>query len=685
MSSNVPENEMNRIMSIALRDIPSDQIRHLSNINETFQLCPQNLVGFSQCFGGIQWNSIDIENKIYNYTIRGNSGLSAVDVTTSKGSTDKYVLPLQWAIDSAIANFSSPSSNIRTPYSIPFTSISSEDNTKKRDQSYLDTLKDWLVPTLYIALIGCVYHLAGFIADEREAGITNLLFSMGAKNTSRLLGYVSVFSLVYGISWIACGAIYKGIYFSHTNAAIPILFNIFSGFATVSWSIMFGVMFKTAQFAGIASSTFSMLLAFTCTIQSQVGDGANSPGIIYILSFLFSPMSYCFFWQVMSLSERDYIPLNLFQQVNGGKVIPFVIFITPIFHFFAYLLIAYFIEPLFHGPLTTPKKVADSGYTVQLSSIDKQYPPRFQFGARKKKNTVHAVKNLSLNVSSNQIYSLLGANGSGKTTTLEMIAGIQRPSSGEIFYGSHVKIGICPQKNVLWDDLTVEEHIKVWSLLKGVPLKQTKQITDVFIRRCGLIGKGKTYSKNLSGGQKRKLQLAIMFTGGSNLCCIDEVSSGVDPVSRRLIWDILLDFRSNHTMILTTHFLDEADLLSDHIAILSKGDLQAEGVPMELKETYGNGYRVFVDHPGTGHEEVHQLPDARSVLQMIPELEERNEKFEITGPTLEDAFLKLASKDHAGYTLENYKVNRKNAGAAGDDADLEMGNLLTGMFSFFFS
>src|SRR5206468_9079805 len=101
-------------------------------------------------------------------------------------------------------------------------------------------------------------------------------------------------------------------------------------------------------------------------------------------------------------------------------------------------------------------------------------------------------------------------------------------------------------------------------------------------------------SKTLSGGQKRKLQLGMMLTGGSAVCCVDEVSSGIDPLSRRKIWDILLAERGKRTIILTTHFLDEADLLADHIAILSKGTLRATGSSVELKDKLGGGYRVHV-------------------------------------------------------------------------------------------
>ncbi|KAF5097827.1 hypothetical protein D0Z00_002264 [Geotrichum galactomycetum] len=146
-----------------------------------------------------------------------------------------------------------------------------------------------------------------------------------------------------------------------------------------------------------------------------------------------------------------------------------------------------------------------------------------------------------------------------------------------------------------------------------------------------------------------------MFAGGSNVCCIDEASSGLDPVSRRIIWDILLTFRDTHTIILTTHFLDEADILSDKIAVLSKGHLKASGTSVHLKNTLGEGYRVFVAHPATGAEEIHEFPDASGVSAFISRLEQANQQYRVAGPQLEDVFLNLASEDHSDFN-KDFKI-----------------------------
>ena len=169
----------------------------------------------------------------------------------------------------------------------------------------------------------------------------------------------------------------------------------------------------------------------------------------------------------------------------------------------------------------------------------------------------------------------------------------------------------------------------IWNLLKckGDDKETLKKLID----DCDLTNKRNAQSQTLSGGQKRKLQLAVMFTGGSTVCAIDEVSSGLDPLSRRKIWDIILAARGYRTILLTSHFLDEADLLADHIAILSKGHLKCEGSAVELKTQYGGGYRVHA--PITAPEfqgvsmkrfydkTIYNIPDGLGANRVIEELE----------------------------------------------------------------
>lgn len=644
--------EIRNIMKTALEGVSSESIHELDNANEIFDLCHENLNGFSKCYGAVQWNSIDEENKIYNYTIRANSGISYVNVDDGQSATDVYVMPLQWAVDKAIAGNSLPD----VPETMPFTSITSEGYTKKQNEAYAGTVANWIAPALFLAMIGVVYHASGAVAQEREFGISGLLTSMGASTMARLSSTFVSFSSVYFIGWILIGAIYSAIAFGKSNAAIMIFFHIFSGFSLVSYSIFLGNLFKSAQLSGIISSGVSVVLALMTTVQSRVsGGGPYSTGAIYALSWIFPPCNYSYFISFMAHWQKSYIAADMVKDAPDSSIKLIVIFVAAIVHIPAFFLLSLFLEKFTY-------KIESHGRShslhdlnsAEIRGLTKVYKGSGFLGKIfpwRKRATVVAVNNLNLDVGRGQIVCLLGANGSGKTTTLEMLSGIQSVTSGSVLLGPDVKIGICPQKNVLWDNISVREHVEIWAGIKGgVSKNNITSESQSLIEKCDLHQKIKTLSKNLSGGQKRKLQLAIMFVGDSNLCFIDEVSSGLDPISRRKIWDILLEHRAGHSQVLTTHFLDEADILSDRIAIVSKGELKAEGTAVELKQSLGGGTRVFVDDNGS--QKIFEYSNHADLLVKLNELDAANLKYRVASAELEDAFLAVASNDHNEHSWE---------------------------------
>ncbi|XP_068604697.1 retinal-specific phospholipid-transporting ATPase ABCA4 [Brachionichthys hirsutus] len=211
-----------------------------------------------------------------------------------------------------------------------------------------------------------------------------------------------------------------------------------------------------------------------------------------------------------------------------------------------------------------------------------------------------AVNCLNINFYEGQITSFLGHNGAGKTTTMSILTGLYPPTSGTAFiYGRDIRtdidlirssMGMCPQHNILFKHLTVEEHILFYSLLKGRTQVEAEREVEEMLLDLGLSHKRRDESQNLSGGMQRKLSVAMAFVGGSKVVILDEPTSGVDPYSRRSIWDLLLKYRAGRTVILSTHHMDEADLLSDRIAIISKGQLHCCGSPLFLKNCFGVGF-----------------------------------------------------------------------------------------------
>ncbi|XP_046463654.1 ATP-binding cassette sub-family A member 7-like isoform X2 [Daphnia pulex] len=215
-----------------------------------------------------------------------------------------------------------------------------------------------------------------------------------------------------------------------------------------------------------------------------------------------------------------------------------------------------------------------------------------------------ALRNLHIDFYEDQITSFLGHNGAGKTTTISILTGLFPPSSGtatinglDIRYQMddiRRQLGVCPQHNVLFDQLTVEEHLRFYANLKtGEQIESRKEI-DKMIEDLGLSHKKHDISEHLSGGMKRKLSIGSAFIGNSKTVILDEPTAGVDPYSRRSIWDILLKYKTGRTIILTTHFMDEADLLGDRIAIISQGQLKCCGSSLFLKQKLGSGYYLTV-------------------------------------------------------------------------------------------
>ncbi|XP_016321495.1 ATP-binding cassette sub-family A member 2-like [Sinocyclocheilus anshuiensis] len=213
-----------------------------------------------------------------------------------------------------------------------------------------------------------------------------------------------------------------------------------------------------------------------------------------------------------------------------------------------------------------------------------------------------ALNKLSLNLHENQVVSFLGHNGAGKTTTMSILTGLFPPTSGSAtIYGHDIRtemerirqnLGMCPQHNVLFDKLSVEEHLWFYSRLKGMAEEDIRKEMDKMIEDLELSNKRHSLVQTLSGGMKRKLSVAIAFVGGSRAVILDEPTAGVDPYARRAIWDLILKYKQGRTILLSTHHMDEADLLGDRIAIISHGKLKCCGSPLFLKSTYGDGYKL---------------------------------------------------------------------------------------------
>lgn len=186
---------------------------------------------------------------------------------------------------------------------------------------------------------------------------------------------------------------------------------------------------------------------------------------------------------------------------------------------------------------------------------------------------------------------------------MSMLTGMFPPTSGTaVINGYDIRtnlqkarssIGLCPQHNILFDELTVREHIVFYGRLKGLRNEDIEEEVQKYVQLLELEPKIDAMSASLSGGMKRKLSVGVALCGHSRVVFCDEPSSGMDPAARRALWDLLQREKKGRTILLTTHFMDEADVLGDRIAIMADGDLKCCGSSFFLKKRFGTGYHLI--------------------------------------------------------------------------------------------
>lgn len=211
---------------------------------------------------------------------------------------------------------------------------------------------------------------------------------------------------------------------------------------------------------------------------------------------------------------------------------------------------------------------------------------------------------VNLKMYADQIFVLLGHNGAGKTTTMNMLTGLYEQSEGsaQLFgidmfndmQGVRQIMGVCPQHDILFELLTTEEHLSIFYDLKGADPMLKKAEIEKLMRDVGVYDKKNAQAMTLSGGNKRKLSVAIALCGQSKFVLLDEPTAGLDLSARRQVWNLLKEYKKDRIILLTTHYMDEADILGDRIGIMKSGKVTALGSSIFLKTTFGVGYNLTV-------------------------------------------------------------------------------------------
>jgi ABC-2 type transport system ATP-binding protein len=215
----------------------------------------------------------------------------------------------------------------------------------------------------------------------------------------------------------------------------------------------------------------------------------------------------------------------------------------------------------------------------------------------KKYSDVTAIDDLSLQVNKGELFGLLGPNGAGKTTMINILCGLLKPTSGSAIVGGYdvqkepakVKelIGVCPQDTPVYPYLTGKENAEFFGNLQGMPKEKLKKNVNALLQKLDLLDDSKRRVGKYSGGMKRRLNLIIALVHDPDIAFLDEPTVAMDPQSRRAVWDFIRDLKKNgKTVILTTHYLEEAEVLCDRVGIIDHGKLIALGAPTDLMREY---------------------------------------------------------------------------------------------------
>jgi len=235
---------------------------------------------------------------------------------------------------------------------------------------------------------------------------------------------------------------------------------------------------------------------------------------------------------------------------------------------------------------------------------------------KKKFGDFTAVDDISFSINKGEIFGFLGPNGAGKTTTINMICGLLKPTSGDITFSSHLnqcnkniktQIGICPQENIYWPKLTCLEQLTFMGEMYDLKGKAAKSRSEQILELMGLKAKTNVLASKLSGGMKRRLSICLAIIHDPKILVLDEPEAGLDPQSRILVRESIKSLAAEKTIILTTHNMDEADRLSDRVAIIDQGKLLLVDTPENLKKSIGEGDVI----------EIHLENDEMQIVQSI--------------------------------------------------------------------
>lgn len=448
------------------------------------------------------------------------------------------------------------------------------------------------------------------IVLEKEKRLKSIMQMHGLKETHYwAVSFFSNFSLylcIYGASYLVGRYLFNMAIFTDTSGEVMNSINILWGVNQIGLGIILQTFFSSTKTATIMGYTLQAVVQL-CTMYASVQLYLLPNQIPHYL-YLIPQMTFTRLYYFMSIKCFESRCYSRLTELTGEPLYCFLYFVaTALLYPLIGVLLnnVSFIKKkreatekvgstnkhndsdddqftslemdsrIFSGELSdveeeknkTQKVNNPKEYPILIKGVSKTYKLNGKY--------FEALKSTHLSVAKGEVLGLLGPNGAGKTTLISILTGLIKPSSGTAWVGGYnihkelpnvyKSIGVCPQFDLFWEDLTIEEHLLFYLRLKGCDARREDEKVRTVCKQVELQDHAKKQAKHLSGGMKRRLSLAISLIGDPDVIFLDEPTTGLDPLNREVFWKILEKVKGNKSIILTTHLMQEADFLSDRI------------------------------------------------------------------------------------------------------------------------
>jgi len=632
----LPKNNDGAIIDkIKANDIFKDSSIEFKNFENQNEMNDFNNDYHNLLLAGVIFESVDL----FHYTLRVNSS-SAPDPSThgianyietrynveSFGSADadKYsymFTPIQAAVDQAIIRLKTNDDSITLKHNIGKMGKAASKYENSGDGGnfgfYISII--FLMPVIIICIS---------LVKEKEDGIKDGLLMAGTHPTLFWLSWLILYTVICFVISLVVTIIFQFTgTFTNVNFIIMLLALLLYGLSCCNFAFVISTFFNKTKTAGSIIGILFTVFAYANYTLSVI-----SMGVKKVLSIIICQLSVgSFIYEVDGMENRfEKLTFSKLFKTDAG-----FFFLSLIINNVLYFGLALLLDNLFLNEgssylfgFNRNAKISDEEINetneqdiqedynakngekcmVEVSRVHKIFQKNvvesvIEDGEEKEVvNTVDylAVNDVSFKVYQNEIFAILGHNGAGKSTLLNIMVGLLRATQGDIYFdGSSLSsdlkkirrdFGVCPQSNIIFDDLTVEQHIQIYGGIKNADVN-----VDEILKEVDLSDQKYKKASKLSGGQKRKLCIGLAIIGNPKYIFLDEPTTGLDPLSRRKIWELLLKNKEGRVIFLTTHYMDEADILADRKVILNKGKIRCLGTSLYLKNHFNMNYDLDVE------------------------------------------------------------------------------------------